>query len=110
VPPRPLEAPHAIEPGTAQAPGPQLDCRRGVALRWSAVAGARDYVVTVETQPERRGGWTALRIAPTGAIQARVSREQGLGYTNRWWVRARGESDGPPSQTFHFQCDFSGVR
>jgi len=108
-PPRPLEPPHPIEPGTAQAPGPQLDCRRGVALRWSAVAGARDYVVTMEAQAERRG-WSALRVAPTGATQARVSREQGLGLANRWSVRARGEGDGPPSQTFHFQCDFSGVR
>jgi hypothetical protein len=108
-PPRPLEPPHAIEPGTAQAPGPQLDCRRGVMLRWSAVAGARDYVVAFEAQPERRG-WTALRVAPTAATQARVSPEQGLAYANRWSVRARGASDGPPSQTFHFQCDFTGVR
>jgi hypothetical protein len=39
-----------------------------------------------------------------------VSPEQGLAYANRWSVRARGASDGPPSQTFHFQCDFTGVR
>jgi len=109
APPRSLEPPHAIEPGTAQAPGPQLDCRRGVTLRWSAVAGARDYVVALEAQPERRG-WTALRVAPTGATQVRVSREQGLAFANRWSVRARDTSDGPPSLTFHFLCDFSGVR
>src|SRR5204862_1633853 len=95
APPRSLDPPHAIEPGTAQAPGPQLDCRRGVTLRWSAVAGARDYVVLLEAQPERRG-WTQLRVAPAGMTQVRVSPQQGLAYANRWSVRARGTSDGPP--------------
>jgi len=109
APPRSLDPPHAIEPGTAQAPGPQLDCRGGVTLRWSAVAGARDYIVLLEAQPERRG-WTQLRVAPTGMSQVRVSPQQGLAYANRWSVRARGTSDGLPSQTFHFLCDFSGVR
>ena len=108
-PPRPVDPPRAIEPGTAQAPGPQLDCRRGVTLRWSASAGARDYVVTMEAHPAGRN-WTALRVAPTGATQARVGPDQGLAYANRWSVRARGASDGPPSQTLHFLCDFSGVR
>ena len=108
-PPRPLEAPRAIEPGAAQAPGPQLDCRRGVTLRWSPVAGARDYVVAMEGQVARRG-WTALRVAPTGATQTRVSADQGLAYANRWTVHARAASDGPPSQTLYFLCDFSGVR
>jgi hypothetical protein len=108
-PPRPLDPPRAIEPGIAQAPGPQLDCRRGMTLRWSAIAGARDYVVTMEAHPAGRS-WTAVRVAPTGATQARVAPEQGLAYANRWSVRARGASDGPPSQTLHFLCDFSGVR
>jgi hypothetical protein len=107
--PRGLEAPRAIEPGAAQGPGPQLDCRRGVTLRWSPVGGARDYALTVEAQPARRG-WTALRAAPNGATQARVSAEQGLAYANRWSVRARAAADGPPSQTLYFRCDFSGVR
>ena len=109
VPPRTLDPPRAIDPGTAQAPGPQLDCRRGVALRWAAVVGARDYVVMIESQAAR-GGWSALRVAPVAATQARVSQDQGLTLANRWSVRARGASDGPPSQTLHFLCDFSGVR
>jgi len=109
LPPRLLDPPRAIDPGTAQAPGPQLDCRRGVTLRWAAVAGARDYVVAMEAHPAQRP-WTAVRVAPTAATQVKVSFEQGLAYANRWSVRARGASDGPPSQTLHFLCDFSGVR
>jgi hypothetical protein len=108
-PPRPLDAPRAVEPGVAQAPGPQLDCRRGVMLRWTPVGGARDYVVAVETRPDERN-WTALRIPPTSGAEARVSAEQGLRYANRWSVHARGASDGPPSQTLYFRCDFGGVR
>ncbi len=108
-PPRPLDAPRAIDPGIARGPGPQLDCRRGVTLRWSPVAGARDYVVAMQGQAPRRG-WATVRVAPTGATQARVSADQGLGSANRWSVRARGASEGPPSQTLHFTCDFSGVR
>jgi len=109
LPPRPLDPPRAIDPGTAQAPGPQLDCRRGVTLRWAAVTGARDYVVAMEAHPAQRP-WTAVRVAPTAATQVKVSPEQGLAYANRWSVRARGASDGPPSLTLHFLCDFSGVR
>lgn len=108
-PPRPLEAPHAIGPGAAQAPGPHLDCRRGVTLRWSAVAAARDYAVAMDVQQTGRG-WIPLRLAPSGAPEAKVSAEQGLGYANRWSVRARGAGESPPSQTLHFTCDFSGVR
>ena len=107
-PARPLEAPRAIDPGTAQSPGPQLDCRRGVALRWAGVAGARDYAVTLERQPERRG-WAPARVAPTAGVQASVAASL-LAYANRWSVRARGASESAPSRTLYFRCDFSGVR
>jgi len=107
TPPPRLEAPRAIDPGTAQAPGPTLDCRRGATLRWSPVAGARDYVVTLDVQRER--SWSAARVAPTAATQAAVAA-QTLAYANRWSVRARAASDGPASQTLWFRCDFSGVR
>jgi len=107
APPQRLDAPRGTEPGSAQRPGPTLDCRRGVMLRWSAVAGAHDYAVTMEVQRER--GWSAQRIAPTGATQTSVAA-QSLGNENRWSVRARAAYDGPPSQSLNFRCDFSGVR
>jgi hypothetical protein len=106
-PPPRLDPPHAISPGTLQGPGPTLDCRRGVALRWSAVAGARDYVVAMEVQPER--SWQPAHIAPTTAVQTNVVASS-LAYANRWSVHARAANDGPPSQTLYFRCDFSGVR
>lgn len=106
APPR-LGAPRASDPGTVQSPGPQLDCRRGVTLRWSPVGGAREYIVGLERA--ERSGWSAARVAPTGATQAGVTA-QTLGYANRWSVRARSTSDGPPSPTLYFRCDFSGVR
>jgi hypothetical protein len=106
APPR-LEPPRASDPGVAQAPGPTLDCRRGVTLRWSPVAGAREYVVALEVQPDRL--WTAARVAPTGATQTSVAAPS-LAYANRWSVRARAATDGPSSQTLFFRCDFSGVR
>lgn len=106
-PPPRLDPPRAISPGTMQGPGPTLDCRRGVTLRWSAVAGARDYVVAMEVQPER--SWQAAHVAPTAAAQIEVVASS-LAYGNRWSVRARTANDGPPSQTLYFRCDFSGVR
>ena len=108
-PPPRLDPPRAIDPGAAQAPGPTLNCRRGVVLRWSPVGAARDYAVTMERHEQPGRGWSALRVAPTGATQTNVAA-QTLGYANRWSVRARAASDGPPSQTLHFRCDFSGVR
>ena len=107
-PPARLEAPRAIDPGTTQSPGPQLDCRRGVTLRWSPVAGAREYVVALERATER-SAWSEARVAPTGATQSVVAAPT-LGYANRWSVHARAASDGAPSQTLYFRCDFSGVR
>jgi hypothetical protein len=94
-------------PVSRRAREPTLDCRRGVALRWAAVGGARDYVVTFEAQRDR--SWRA-------AASRRPRRDAGeltapaLAYENRWSVRARGAGDGPPSQTLYFRCDFSGVR
>ena len=77
-------------------------------LRWSPVAGARDYAVSMELQPAGRG-WTAARVGPTGATETNVAA-QTLAYANRWAVRARAANDGPSSQMLHFRCDFSGVR
>ena len=107
-PPARLEAPRAIEPGTVQSPGPQLDCRRGVTLRWAPVGGAREYVIALD-RAEERSGWSAARVAPTGATQSTVAAPT-LGYANRWSVHASAASDGPPSQPIYFRCDFSGVR
>jgi len=106
-PARPPDAPRALEPGVAQGAPPTLDCRRGVALRWAPVAGARDYVVTFEAQQDRN--WREVNTASTGASTSTVAA-QALAYENRWSVRARAAGDGPPSQTLHFRCDFSGVR
>ena len=106
-PPRPPDAPRALEPGVAQGAQPTLDCRRGVALRWAPVGGARDYVVAFEAQRDR--SWRAAGIAPTTTPQASITAPA-LAYENRWSVRARGAGDGPPSQTLYFRCDFSGVR
>jgi len=103
-----LDPPRAIEAGTVQSPGPELDCRRGVTLRWSPVGGAREYDVALERAAER-SGWSAARVAPTGATQVAVPTPT-LGYANRWSVHARAASDSPPSQTLYFRCDFSGVR
>jgi len=105
--PHPLDPPRAIGPGTAQAPGPTLDCRRGVTLGWSPVANARDHAVAMEVQPGR--SWTAARVAPTEATQTSVAA-QILASANRWVVRARAANDGPSSQMLYFLCDFSGVR
>ncbi|HEY2561040.1 MAG TPA: FecR domain-containing protein [Caldimonas sp.] len=106
-PPPRLELPRAISPGTVQGPGPTLDCRRGVTLRWSAVAGARDYVVAMTVQSER--SWQPARVAPTAATQATIAAPS-LAYANRWSVYARAANEGPPSPTLYFRCDFSGVR
>jgi hypothetical protein len=106
-PPRPPDAPRALEPGVAQGGPPTLDCRRGIALRWMPVAGARDYVVAFEVQRDR--SWRPVGVAPTAAAQASVAA-QALAYENRWSVHARGAGDGPPSQTLYFRCDFTGVR
>jgi hypothetical protein len=106
-PPRPPDAPRALNPGVAQGARPTLDCRRGVTLRWSAVADARDYAVALDV--ERNRSWSTVRVAPTTAPQASVAAAA-LAYENRWSVRARGAGDGPSSQTLYFRCDFSGVR
>jgi len=106
-PPRPPDAPRALDPGVAQGAQPTLDCRRGVTLRWAPAAGARDYVAALEAQRDRN--WRAVNVAPTTATQSAIAA-QSLAYENRWWVRARGAGDGPPSQTLYFRCDFSGVR
>ncbi|MBV9890075.1 MAG: hypothetical protein JO090_04215 [Rhizobacter sp.] len=108
TPTRPPDAPRALEPGVAQGAQPTLDCRRGVALRWSPVVGARDYVIVFEVQRER--AWGGVGVAPTAAPKADVAA-QALAYENRWSVRARGAGgDSAASQTLSFRCDFSGVR
>jgi hypothetical protein len=105
--PRAPDPPRAIEPGVAQGPPPTLDCRRGVALRWAAAAGARDYAVALEVARDRN--WHPVNVAPTTATQAAVAA-QSLDYDNRWSVRARGAGESAPSQALRFRCDFTGVR
>ena len=106
--PRAPDAPRALAPGAERAPGPTLDCRRGVMLRWAPVGAARDYLVALETESPRRG-WAAARVAPTNRAEASVPASA-LGAANRWAVRARGAGESPASQTLYFACDFSGVR
>ena len=108
--PREPEAPVDLSPGSARSPGPLLNCTRPLPLRWSAVAGAREYVVSLESKAtEAARDWRrAPAIATAGTTAAASS--QGLGTLNRWSVRARGGALGPASATLHFRCDFSGVR
>ena len=106
-----LGAPGDLSPGSAQSPGPQLNCTRPLSLRWSAVAGARDYVVSLESKAtDAARDWRMSPALATAGTSIPAGSAQGLAYLNRWTVRARAGTLGPVSRTFHFRCDFSGVR
>lgn len=106
----PLPAPIRLRPGSVDAQrAPQLNCRSPVTLAWDRVAGARDYVVTLQALPPRMRDWQTIATRVTDA--PRAFTPAGIGARLRWWVQARDErGPGPSSATLYFHCTTSVVR
>mgnify|MGYP001291558460 CR=1 FL=1 len=108
----PLAAPTGLRPGTPQPEqAPTLDCRAPPTLSWNPVAGAQDYLVTLETRAARATatGWSSRTLAPVAA--PRSAAPTGLDGALRWTVRARdARGEGPAAPWQHVVCGSSVIR
>jgi hypothetical protein len=82
------------------------DCR-SLRLSWSAVAGARDYAVTLDAAASaNQGAWRTVATAPTSDTQLGVGNMLQLNTLYRWVVRAhdaRGHA-GAATSALYFAC------
>lgn len=99
-----LAAPTDLRPGAPDERKPELaDCQRTVTLSWSAVPGARNYVVTLATRGPNDSAWGASATRTTDATQLVVGAARATLY--RWSVQAQvGNQAGPASRTEYFLC------
>ncbi len=80
-----------------------IDCNRPVSLSWGAVAGASDFLVTLQARGSARAPWTTVQTEPTTQQRIEVAAQTGGAY--RWSVQARtGSRSGPASDTLYFAC------
>jgi len=106
--PPPLGMPTRLTPGQPKPPTPLQNCSNGVTLTWSAVAGARSYVVQFESS-DKPGQWRAGPPTATASPQTAMSASQ-LRSSNRWSVQAReGNRSSPASPWVYFNCNFGPV-
>lgn len=106
----PLAAPTGLRPGSPEPQrAPLLDCREPLPLAWQPVAGARDYLVTLQSLPLRATEWQT--VATPASAQPGARAPAGLNGRMRWWVRARdGRGEGPASPTLYLNCTTSVLR
>ncbi len=105
TPPGSLAAPAGTRPGTpGERSAPQLVCRDPLTLQWDRVAGARDYLVQLETR-SRSGNWMAVGMSPSTTADLQARTPPALSGLHRWRVQARhGATLGPFSGWLHLQC------
>ncbi len=105
-----LTAPAGLRPGSTNAQQPPLlDCRRPAQLTWQPVAGAQDYVVTLESRPLRTRTWNRVEVQMTGTTSARTPGN--LNTRLRWSVQARDDrGTGPASAVMYFDCSTRIIR
>ncbi len=103
-----LAAPVHATPGstTPDRPAVLYDCR-SLRLSWSAVAGARDYAVTLDAASSvNQGAWRTVATAPTSDMQLGIGDTLQLNTLYRWVVRAhdaRGHA-GAATSALYFAC------